>query len=159
MTNKALNDEDWGEPQRDERGRFVKGQTGNRWGRPRKKAAPPKSMAKCFAEGLAKEVSVNDNGIPQVMKYRELLVEAVLRGAMNSKPKEALHILERSECHAAEAAEEEVEEEYEEIFDEEDKRILEALTRNLGPPVCPQCAEPVPQGSKRRRKGDDGGFD
>lgn len=136
-------DEDEGEPQRDERGRYKKGVTGNPNGRPRKKPERPKSLAKCFAEGLVKEVALTDKGIPHVLEYRELLIESVLRGAVKSKPKEALHILERLERFAAEAAEEEEEDECEEFFTDEDRKWLEKMQQEMRESFCCRCERPV----------------
>lgn len=95
MSSEAFEDEDWYEPKRDEHGRFMKGYTGNPDGRPRRKPKPPKSLAKCLAESLDKEVPVNDNGMPQVLTIRELLAEALLRAALKAKPKATPHLRTR----------------------------------------------------------------
>lgn len=145
-------DDDGGEryePKRDERGRYVKGCTGNPSGRPRKLPAKSKSMGRIVADALAKEVAVNDNGIPQTLTYLELLTESMLRAALKAKPKEMLHILLELEKIAADAPPDEEEEEFEDIFTEEDRRFLEMVHRAAAAadPVCPRCQIPVSEGA------------
>lgn len=129
MSSDGFDDENWSAPQRDERGRFRKGSSGNPDGRPRKRPERPKSLVKCLAEGLNKKVPVKANGIEQDLTIRELLAEKLLRAALDAKPKDMLHIAERLE-HLTQpmAAEDDLDEE---IFTEEDRRLLAFVEREL----------------------------
>lgn len=130
MSSECFEEESSYEPQRDRRGRFVKGSTGNPDGRPPKRPKPPKSLAKCLAEALDREVPVNDNGVPQLLTMRELLAASLLRGTVKAKPKDMLHILERTNRLAESAEDEDGPEE--EIFTEEDRRLLALVREELG---------------------------
>lgn len=152
MTSEILEEEDDDgggeryEPKRDARGRYVKGWTGNPSGRPRKLPAHPKPLARIMADALAKEVAVNDNGIPQTLTYLELLTETMLRAALKAKPKEMLHIILQLYKIAADAPPDEEEQEFVDIFTEEDRRFLEMVNRAVAAsaePVCPRCQIPV----------------
>lgn len=133
-------------PERDERGRYLKGCTGNPSGRPRKLPAHPKPLARIMADALAKEVAVKDNGIPQTRTYLELLTETMLRGAVKAKPKEILHILLQLEKIAADAPPDEEEVEFDDIFTEEERQLLQIIERAraaCAEPICPRCNLPV----------------
>lgn len=156
MSSEALKDEGWYEPQRDQRGRFKKGFTGNPDGRPRKQPKRPKSWAKCLAEAWEMEVAVNDNGTSQLLTFRELAARSIVRGAVTAKAKDMLHIAEQLERAAEAAADEEPEEE---IFTEEDRRLIEIVRRRYDQHMCCQCGKQVPQKPAGAQTRDDFRFD
>lgn len=155
MSSETLEDEDWCEPQRDERGRFKKGFTGNPDGRPRKQPKRPKSWAKCLAEAWEMEVAVNDNGTSQLLTFRELAARSIVRAAVTAKAKDMLQIAEHLERAAETAADEEPEEE---IFTEEDRRLIEVIRRKYEH-MCSQCGKLAPETPACAQRRDSFGFD
>jgi hypothetical protein len=134
-------------PARDKCGRFASGSSGNPYGRPRKRRAPPWSLEDSFAAALAEVVAVaGADGSSQLLEMRELLIKSVVRGAVKAKPKDQLHILERlmKLNVLSEAAEDE---EDEGIFTEEDRRLLEIVRREYIEHNCCQCDKPIHQTS------------
>ena len=137
MTTK-VRDEEWDELKRDERGRFTKGTSGNRFGRPRKKRELPKSLAAEFADELGKEVAVNDNGKSQTVTMRQLIIKRLLRLAVTAKTNELLRIVEHlTKLGVFDLMDSAADEEP--IFDDEDRAVLERIRRELEPFTCPTC--------------------
>ncbi len=132
------------EPERDKKGRFRKGTSGNPRGRPPAPPSKPRPLANCIAEMLSKEVVVNDNGTEKTLAFRELLAEKLVRAAVHAKPKELIQIMQQLEKIAAQAILEE--EEYAPIYTDEDRRILEIINREVDENYycnCERCDLPI----------------
>lgn len=130
MSNDGFDDENWSAPQRDDRGRFRKGSSGNPDGRPRKRPEPEWSMEESFARALAQEVTVAGlHGSKQKMPIRDLLITSAVRDAVNANGKDKIYIIER--LAKLQVLRPPTPEEEEEIFTEEDRRILQMVTREL----------------------------
>ena len=140
--SKNVSQEDWYEPQRDTRGRFLPGSTGNPSGRPRKPPKAPWSVPGALADVLRETVVVTtgQHGAVETLTFRDLLIKSLIRRALKAKPKDLLFIIERLlELGAFNTPlEEEDEYEHEEIFTEEDKRLLEMIEREVFPQISSQ---------------------
>jgi len=141
-TSKNVSEEDWYEPQRDNRGRFLPGSTGNPSGRPRKPPKAPWSVAGALGDALRETIAVTtgQHGAVETLVLRDLLIKNLVRAALKAKAKDQMFIIERLlELGAFNATlEEEYEYEHEEIFTEEDKRLLEMIEREMFPQISSQ---------------------
>jgi hypothetical protein len=97
-----------------------------------------KSLGEEFAEELSKEVAVNDNGNPQLLTIRRLLVTKLLRGAVSAKLNELLRTLDYLQKLGA-FDEMEKSSEDEGYFSDEDLRLLERVREEMAPYMCPTC--------------------
>lgn len=146
MIGNELSVEDWDEPERDRRGRFRKGSSGNPLGRPPKRPDPGWSVEEAFARALAEEVPVSGPaGSQRKMALRELLVKSAVRDALKANAKEKMYIIERlTKLQFLKPSAQEEEED--EIFTEEHRRIMESIERDVLPHICCQCEKPVMKG-------------
>lgn len=159
MTKGWYDEHEWEDPQRDDRGRFRKGSTGNPRGRPRKQPPSPWSLEESFARALAEEVPVSGPGGTQKMPLRDVLITSALREAVNAKGRDKFYAFERLVKMNLLKAPPEEEQDEEEIYTEEDCRIIAAMSRALPPSICSGCSKPVTDGSERELPGDDFRFD
>ncbi len=83
-------------PARDAKGRFKPGHSGNPRGRPRAEPRDILPLGPQFAAALAEEVEVRErNGKKRTMTRYEMVVERMLSGLEDAKPKEQLDALLR----------------------------------------------------------------
>lgn len=139
-TSKNVSEEDWYEPQRDNRGRFLPGSTGNPSGRPRKPPKAPWSVAGALADALRETIAVTtgQHGAVETLVLRDLLIKNLVRAALKAKAKDQMFIIERLLELGAFNGTSEEEDEYEEIFTEEDKRLLEIIEHEVFPQISSQ---------------------
>lgn len=154
MTSEALDDDDCYEPQRDQRGRFKRGSSGNPRGRRPKRPDPEWTVDECFARALAEEVTVSGPGrSQQKMAVRDLLITSAVRDAVKANVKDKIYIIER--LAKLQFLKPPAGVEPEEIFTEEDRRLLELVQREYIEHICCQCGKPDVEKSWRRPARDD----
>lgn len=156
MLSKASEDEDEGaEPQRDERGRFKKGASGNPTGRPRKPPQPPWSLERSLKRELAERVPVAlPDGTRQDVTMMDLIIKSVVRGAPKAKLTEQMKIFDwLAKQNVLGTFGEELDPK-EELYSDEDRRLLDELSRSVFPYCC-QCDKPVmPTSTEEPKRGD-----
>lgn len=132
MTSNDLNYDDREEPQRDRRGRFRKGMSGNPNGRPPKPPAVPLSYERSFKVALGEVVPVTGlDGTVQLLTMRDLIIKTCIRNAVKAKPKDQLAMLERLARLSVLFPTEEEAEPNKDILLEEHRRILEMIERDF----------------------------
>lgn len=148
MTSKALEDyNEWGEPQRDKRGRFQIGASGNPHGRPRKPPRPPWSLERSLKRELAEIVPVSSpNGTAQKITVLDYIIKNVVRGAAKAKLTDQMKVFEwLAKWNILQTFGEELNPE-EELYSDEDRRELEELSRSVFQYCC-RCDKPVTETS------------
>lgn len=94
--NVSQHDNEPGEPQRDARGRFAKGSSGNRRGRPTKQRwlAVPNQISRDVVKVATQMVTVPGPKGPRQVTRGELVVEAICISALKGKASSQKHFVE-----------------------------------------------------------------
>ncbi len=80
--------------ERDDRGKFRKGVSGNPAGRPRKKPDGPRSLEKMLADELQREVTFEDvDGNKRKGTQYEMICANIINQLTQAKPREAIAVL------------------------------------------------------------------
>ncbi len=133
-----------GRSERDPRGRFLKGTSGNPEGRPRKPPPEPWSFQGSMTAALSEVVPVTGpDGTVEHQTIRDVLIRTLVRNAVKASAKDQVLILERLLKLDAlnPAPEPEVVDEV--WLPEEDRRLWEIANRWLEENGYPQCERPI----------------
>jgi hypothetical protein len=96
MSEVCLPDDDGEEPERNEKGQWLPGTSGNPAGRPPKPIVPPKSFAEEVADALLQPVSVKTaNGVSKIVPIKTALIQKLVVALANLPAKELIQALEK----------------------------------------------------------------
>lgn len=121
-------------PKRNRQGRFVKGSSGNPFGRPRKRPEPVPSIGELLARELRETVVVNSPEGPQTVSMFELLAKLIVRHAVApaTKPRDCIAIHEFIERQGGFAAlEADASNDNYEVFSDGDREFLARIRKEL----------------------------
>ena len=133
-----------GRSERDERGRFRKGKSGNPEGRPRKPLPEPWSLQGSLTAALSEVVPVTGpDGAVEHLTIRDVLIRSFVRNTAKAKPRDQVVILER--LHKLDALNPAPEPEVvDEVWlSEGDRQLMEIANRWLEENDCCQCERPI----------------
>ncbi|MGE3150510.1 MAG: DUF5681 domain-containing protein [Pseudorhodoplanes sp.] len=96
MNDVCFDEDDDDGPERNEKGQWLPGTSGNPLGRPPKQVSPPKSLVEEFAEALSRPVSITTaQGISKTVPFKSALIQKIVAEFTKLPAKEMIQVLEK----------------------------------------------------------------